>query len=182
MKKTITLLSAVTSIALISCDKPAESNNDAATQSAVNVDLLSSIITDQAPENALSITEVRKTIEIGKEITLTGKVMGDLNPFVEGRAMVLLGDPNIITSCDLRSGDHCKTPWDVCCDEPEVVKASIATIQILDQDGRSLKQGLKGVSGIKELSNLIVTGSIAKGSNDNNLLVNATNIYVQKAE
>jgi len=106
--------------------------------------------------------------------------MGRKEPFIDGRALVVLGDPAVITSCDLRPGDNCPTPWDVCCDDHGDIKASTATIQILDSNGKPLKQGLKGVSGIKELSNIIVTGTIAEGSNTDNLLVNATGIFVKQ--
>ncbi|MBT8044575.1 MAG: hypothetical protein KJO79_06455 [Verrucomicrobiae bacterium] len=178
MKTTIQILSLCSSLLIISCGekKSTDSASDNTSQTGTDIE---SIIVTKEPEAPQSITEVRKHVEVGKKITLSGKVMGSDSPFVPGRALVMLGDPAVITSCDLRPGDSCSTPWDVCCDEPEDVKAAIATIQILDADGKPLKQGIKGVGGIKELSNLVVKGIIAEGSNDDNLLVNATAIYVK---
>ncbi|MGJ8677131.1 MAG: hypothetical protein ACSHX0_06420 [Akkermansiaceae bacterium] len=141
---------------------------------------LETILVSTMPESAESISQIRQSVEVGKDVTLSGKVMGSMEPFIEDRAMVLLGDPAIITSCDLRPGDNCPTPWDVCCDDHDAITASIATIQVLGEDGKPLKQGLKGVNGIKELSNLVVTGTIAEGSNSDNLLINAKSIFVQK--
>lgn len=160
--------------ALVSCgDKTEVSTGETSATSSIE-----SFIVSTAPTSAISITEARQSVEIGKEITLKGKVMGRMDPFVEGRALVTLGDSTKITSCDLRSGDGCPTPWDVCCDDHDVITASIATIQVTDSDGKPLKEGLKGVKGIKELSNLVVTGTIAEGSNADNFLVNATSIFV----
>ena len=83
---------------------------------------------------------------------------------------------------DLIPEDECPTPWDVCCDDPDVITASIATIQVVDDEGRPLKSGLRGVGGMKELSSLVVKGVVAKGSNEKNFLVNATGIHVAMAE
>ena len=105
--------------------------------------------------------------------------MGSKSPFVAGRAMVILGDPDKLTSCDIKHGDRCLTPWDVCCDDHDDIKNFTATIQIVAQDGKLVKAGLKGLKGIQELSQLIITGTVADGSNADNLLINATGIYVQ---
>lgn len=176
MKIKYTLLTLATALALTSCGKEESAQQSGSTSGAAAIE---SIIITKAPANALSIVEVRQAIEIGKEVTMAGKVMGRMDPFIDGRALAVLGDPAAITSCDLRSCDSCATPWDVCCDDVDAIKASTATIQIVDADGRPLKQGLKGISGIKELSNIIVKGTIAEGSNADNLLVNVTAIFVQ---
>ena len=104
--------------------------------------------------------------------------MGNDNPIIQSRALLTLGDPTRIDSCDLKPGDECPTPWDVCCADPDVVRASIATIQVLDEHGKPVKAGLRGVGGLQELSNLIVVGEVAQGSNADNFLVNATGIHV----
>ena len=97
-------------------------------------------------------------------------------------SLLTLGDPARITSCDLIPGDECTTPWDVCCADPDVVTASVATIQVLDEQGKPLKSGLRGLGGLQELSSLIVVGEVAEGSNEKNFLVNATGIHVAMAQ
>ncbi len=176
MKYTTLTLTVCSALALISCGekKATETTGTPATGTS-----LEAVIVPSEPAGALSITEVRKAVEVGKEVTLAGKVMGRKDPFVDGRALVTLGDPAIITSCELRPGDGCPTPWDVCCDDNDAIKAATATIQVVDQDGKPIKQGLKGVHGIKELSKLVVKGTIAEGSSADNLLVNATAIFVK---
>ena len=58
------------------------------------------------------------------------------------------------------------------------MRASIATIQVIDENGKPVKSGLRGLGGLQELSNLIVVGEVAKESNAENFLVNATGIHV----
>ncbi|MBT8036832.1 MAG: hypothetical protein KJO21_04745 [Verrucomicrobiae bacterium] len=175
MKYTTLIL--CSALALASCGEKKSTPDEAAPASAGAT--LETLIVTSSPAGALSITEARKSPEVGKVVTLEGKVMGHVDPFVQGRAMLILGDPAVITSCDLRPGDSCTTPWDVCCDDNDVIKAATTTIQVLDQDGMLIKQGLKGLHGIKELSELVVQGTIAEGSHDDNLLINATKIFVK---
>ncbi|MEO0415671.1 MAG: hypothetical protein AAF226_12045, partial [Verrucomicrobiota bacterium] len=116
----------------------------------------------------------------GREVVLSGEIMGRMDPFIDGRAMVMLGDPTMITPCNRKVGDDCETPWDVCCDLPDVVKKSVATIQLVDSDGGVIKSSLRDYQGMKELDYLTVKGTIAEGSNSENLLINAESFH--KAE
>lgn len=125
----------------------------------------------EAPAGVRQISEVLAEVVPGKEVVLAGEIMGRLRPFVEGRAMVTLGDPTKITPCNRIPGDSCPTPWDNCCTDPDLLKKSIATIQFVDSEGKVIKCGIKGYRKIKELSYLTVKGTIAEGSNPENLLV-----------
>ncbi len=152
-----------------------QSDKETTTQTDTNsADLLEAFYTEEAPADPAQISEVFSDPTPGREIVLAGEVMGRTQPFIDGRAMVVLGDPTKITPCNRIPGDECPTPWDVCCDDPDVIKTSVATIQLLGEDGRPLKAGLQGYRGITELSYLTVKGTIAEGSNDKNLLVNAS--------
>ena len=179
MKYAPILLAACSSILFTSCGKKNETGTSSTT-SEVSSQWLDAVILKSAPADAQSIAQIRSTeLTPGATITLKGKVMGNDSPFVAGQAMVLLGDPDKLTSCDLKPDDSCTQPWDVCCDTPEDKKNFIATIQVVGPDGKLIKQGLKGFQGMKELSHIIVTGTIAEGSNANNLLINATGIFVK---
>lgn len=151
--------------------KNEESN--ATTSKTGGTALLDGYYKEVAPSGAKHISEVFNNPTPGTEVVVQGEVMGRLSPFVDGRAMVVLGDPTKVTPCNRIPGDQCKTPWDNCCDDPDVLKKSITTIQFLDADGKVLKAGLKGYKGIKELSYLTVQGTIADGSNADNLLITA---------
>lgn len=172
------LLPTVTlALASLSSCKP-KASDAAKSSTSENSSSLSRYLLAEPPPNAVSVGQLFANPTPGTEVIVTGEVIGRLDPFVEGRAMVVLGDPSKITPCNRNPDDQCETPWDVCCDDPEVIKKSIATVQIVDNEGRPLKQGLKGLSGLRELSTLTVVGTIAEGSNDDNLLINASGIHV----
>jgi hypothetical protein len=132
-----------------------------------------------APEGeAQPIPLARTTAKPGESIVLEGKIMGVMHPFVEGRAVFVLGDDATISSCDENPEDGCETPWDACCDPDEVLKAGVATIQVLDVEGKVLKEDIKGVNGLKELSKVRIAGTLAEQSNADAMIVNATAIYL----
>lgn len=114
----------------------------------------------------------------GTEVLLTGLIMGAVNPFVEGRAAFILGDEATITPCDAKDDDHCSRPWDTCCDPIAARIAGTVTIQVLDANGHVLKQGLKGVNGLKELSRVTVNGTVADNSTKEAFVVNANAIHI----
>lgn len=157
--------------------------NESETGSAVEVanpasPELDAYFTDQELEGGQNIHKARTTVKPGEEITLKGELMGRENVFVEGRAAFVLGDPTKLTTCDKMPGDNCTTPWDACCDSPELKRVGIASVQILGEDGRVLSSGIKGVSGMKELASIVVKGTVAENSTEENFILNAEQIYV----
>lgn len=140
---------------------------------------ISEFILTDVPEDALDIANLRTTAKPGDEVVFTGNILGSDPVFIENRSVMIVGDPKKLTSCDLRPDDPCTTPWDVCCDDPDMIKASIVTVQLVDAAGKPFKEGLKGLGGMKELSKVIVSGEVAEGSNAENMVVNATGIFVQ---
>jgi hypothetical protein len=158
---------------LSSCDKPAETQAEATP--AVSLD---SYFTASAPADAQPISSVRTSAKPGDSVTLTGLVMGREKPFVEGRAAFILGDPSKITPCNKMPDDHCKTPWDACCDTPEAKREGTATIQLVGEDQRVLKRSIKGEHGLKELSTVTLTGTVDKASTAEALIINATALHV----
>ena len=181
MKPTILFL---TLFALVSCkqETTAPSSTDTTPTAPTTASALNDILLPAAPANPVSITEARKDPTPGKEVTISGDIIGRDTVFVPNRAVLILGDPDVITSCNRNAADGCKTPWDVCCDDPDVVTASIATIQVADADGQLHKSGLKGLGGMKELSQLVVQGTIAEDSGPDNLIINATGIHITSVE
>ena len=178
MKHTLTLLP-ILALALSSCsEKPTESNSSEANAEKTQGSQLSSILTENKPEGAIQINALRKSAKTGESVTVTGKILGASSVLIDNRAIMILGDPNFLTSCDLKEDDHCSTPWDVCCDDVDTINANIVTVQVVDEAGRPLKQGFRGIGGIKELSHITLNGTVAEGSNEKNMLVNASSLYV----
>ncbi len=127
-----------------------------------------------------AIHTARVSVQPGEEITISGRIMGSSRPFVDGRAAFILGDPEILTPCNENPGDDCDSPWDTCCDTPEDKKRATATIQIVDADGRVLKEAVEGVGGLEKLAHVTVTGKVAESSSADVLLINAQAIRTGK--
>ena len=179
MQKTVIakILMWLIAISLLCCES-AEKSNSKTTAPPATASKLDDIVLTDHPEDAITITEARKNPTPGTKVVMSGKVLGNIRPLVESRALVTLGDPNKLISCDLVPGDDCPTPWDVCCADPDVVDASTAVVQVLDEEGKLIREGLRGLAGLKELSLLVVVGEVADASNAENFLVNATGIHV----
>lgn len=175
MKPPIKTLCLLTSLALLACDSGTTTSTNGDTPAAHP---LASVLISDAPANPISVVEARKNPTVGTEVIVSGDIMGKPEVFVPNRAMLTLGDPNVLTTCNRRPGDLCEAPWDVCCDDGEVIKKSIVTIQLLDADGNLIKTGLKGLGDMKELSSLVVKGTVADGSNADNLIINAGAIHI----
>jgi hypothetical protein len=173
-KLSITLLAM---LSLNAC-KPEEAKSTVEV-TAPNPALDAFFVAETLPD-AQSIHLARTTVKPGDTITLKGEVMGRSKVFVDGRAAFILGDPEKLTTCDKMPDDHCETPWDACCDSKELKKIGIASIQILGEDGRVLSHEIKGSHGLKELSSVTVSGVVDQSSTEDNLVINAKQIHVEK--
>jgi hypothetical protein len=177
MKTTTTII--IASVCLLASCKQ-ESGQAAAPTAEKPGAALSEVLAKVPAAEPKAIHTIRKSAEPGDEITISGRIMGHDSPFVDGRAVFILGDPELLTPCNELPGDSCETPWDVCCETPEDKKTGTATIQIVGTDGRVLKEGVEGVGGLVKLAHVTVTGKVAEGSSTDLLLVNATAIRAGK--
>lgn len=139
---------------------------------------LESFLLGSAPENAVPVARARANVRPGEPITLTGQVGGTEQPFTDGHALMVIADSDLVF-CDEMEDDHCPTPWDACCEDPEKLRASRATIQLVDAEGAPVRGSLRGLGGLAELDTVVVQGRVAPGSNTDNLIVNATGIHVR---
>jgi hypothetical protein len=177
MKLTNLSIAVIAMLSLHAC-KNEESKPSAETQ-APDPALAAFFVTETLPD-AQAIHIARTAAKPGDTITLKGEVMGREKVFVDGRAAFILGDPEKLTSCDKNPGDTCETPWDACCDSKELKRIGIALIQILGEDGRVMASELKGVNGLKELSSVTLRGVVDSVSTEDNFVINATQIHVEK--
>ena len=139
-----------------------------------------SLVTTTAPEGALGVVDARAAAKPGEPIVLRGKVGGKMQPISNSAAILVLADLTAITSCDDMPDDPCKTPWDYCCEIPSKIAASTATIQVKGDDDKLVRSSLRGVGDLKELSHLVVSGTVDDASTADALLVNAESIHVKK--
>jgi hypothetical protein len=173
--KPIHLLSA-TILLLAACKETQTTATPSGDASSADKALIETVLKTAPKGEAKPIKDVKATARPGDEVTLTGRIMGNVKPFVEGRAAFIVADSSIITACSDKPGDECETPWDACCDSPEDKKKAIATIQIVNAEGRVLKQGVEGTGGLANLATVNVSGQVADGSGGDVLIVNANAI------
>jgi hypothetical protein len=174
MKRALTLTTLVAlSLAGACRDRKADSP-----PAGTPLDIPPVFVTEVPTGTVTPIPEARKALGPGEEVLLAGMVMGVKRPFVDDRALFVLGDRGTLTPCNARGDDHCPAPWDTCCDPPEARAAGTAAIQVLGKDGEVLPLGLKGVGGLKELSKVTVAGKVAESSTAEAFIVNATAIFV----
>ena len=160
MKCNQALLIPLALVLLAGCSKQTSTSSPAEPSTAGSA--LDKVVGQEVAQTEdMSIVSVKPNAKEGDTITVEGKVMGTLHPFVDHRAVVMIGDESTITSCDLMDDDHCQTPWDACCDAPELRTAGMITVQVVDANGKVVAQGLKGVAGLKELSRVRVRGTVA---------------------
>lgn len=160
-------------------EKDVPSSAASSAQHAAPSEALKQILAASPAGAPKDIHLVRATVHPGDEVTLGGRIMGNEKPFVEGRAVFILGDPTVLTACNEKPGDKCETPWDNCCNTKEEKKVALATIQVVGADGRVLKEDLEGAGGLKKLGRVTVTGKVAEGSTADALVVNATAIRAE---
>lgn len=115
------------------------------------------------------VKDVRDNAADGEEVLVAGRVQD----FVGDRAMFVLIDASL-TPCNEKDGDTCRTPWDYCCDPPEVRKSHKFAVKLADATGAVIKTPLKGT--LHHLDKVVVRGRIAKTA-DGNVTLAAAGIF-----
>ena len=130
------------------------------------------------PQAAKSILQVREESKQGDEVVLVGRIGGDVNPWVEGRAVFSLVDLSARACSDI-PGDNCPTPWDYCCETDKLVKGK-TLIKLVGDDGKPVATDARELLGVKELDTLVVQGK-AQRDDSGNLTILASKIFVRPA-
>ncbi len=130
------------------------------------------------PAAAKSILQVREESQQGDEVVLVGRIGGDVNPWVEGRAAFSLVDLSAKACSDI-PGDNCPTPWDYCCETDKLVKGK-TLIKLVGDDGQPVATDARQLLGVKELDTLVVQGK-AQRDDSGNLTILASKIFVRPA-
>lgn len=128
------------------------------------------------PAAAKSILQVREESKHGDEVVLVGRIGGDVNPWVEGRAAFSLVDVSA-RACNDIPGDSCPTPWDYCCETDKLVKGK-TLIKLVGADGKPVATDARELLGVKELDTLVVQGQ-AQRDDSGNLTILASKIFVR---
>lgn len=159
-------------LTIVSLQDAGEKKQPTATASSMP----SGLFLEKEPEGAKTVEEVKAAAKPGDKVVIRGRIGGSKNPFVEKRAVFTLMGAGL-KACSDDPEDKCKTPWDYCCDTAEAIAKHSATIQVVDAAGAPLRMGLKGANGLKELTEVVIQGTV-KEAKDKVMIVNATAIYV----
>ena len=132
----------------------------------------SDYLATEEPQGAQGIVDARKAVQNNDEVTLVGRIGGDVKPFVEGVAAFTIVD-TALKPCE----DGCETPWDYCCDL-DTLPESKAMVKVVDAEGSTVPSDAKSWLGLKELQTVVVHGR-AKRDEAGNLTVLADKVFVR---
>ncbi|MEM9415092.1 MAG: hypothetical protein AAGA29_06375 [Planctomycetota bacterium] len=135
------------------------------------------LMLSSAPEGAQTILALKETASEGDEVVVHVVVGGKMQPHVDGRASAAIIDAGLDNPCT-GEDDHCQTPWDYCCTPQEEITANLATLQIVDEDGRPLAIDL--ASQFPPMAVLTVRGVVGPRPDPQVLTINATGIYIEQ--
>jgi len=128
------------------------------------------------PQGVESILHVRNESKDGDSVVLVGRIGGDVNPWVEGRAAFSLVDLSA-KACSDTPGDDCPTPWDYCCETDKLAKGK-TLIKFVGGDGNPVPMDARQLLGVKELDTLVVQGT-AQRDESGNLSILASKVFIR---
>ncbi|MAJ46066.1 MAG: hypothetical protein CBC35_02050 [Planctomycetes bacterium TMED75] len=129
------------------------------------------------PEGSVMLADIKASGNVGDKVVVEARVGGRATPFVDGSAMFIAADPRLV-SCDQRPGDHCKIPYDYCCEDPAAMKAGTATIQLVDSNGIPYPVGARGQGGIEPLKTVVISGVISEKNEQGIMVIDGSTIWV----
>ena len=128
----------------------------------------------QEPAGAVEVLDARDEAKDGEPIVLVGRLGGNLNPRIDGRAAFLLVDTRILPSC--AEGDHCEAGCPDCSKE---MLAASTMVKFLGDEGKVLSVDARDLLGIKDESTVVVRG-IASRDATGNLSIAAEGVFVRR--
>ena len=171
----ISLLSMVIAVVVAGCGRQA-STTAIPQPSGPPIDA-SLYLLPQEPGGAQDVIKARKASKDQDEVIVVGRIGGDKNPWVDGRAAFSIVDKSL-KACSDTPGDNCPYPWDYCCETKKLPTAR-ALVKVVDEKGQLLGQDARTLLNVKELQTVVVRGK-AQRDEKGNLTVLATGVYVRK--
>ena len=133
---------------------------------------------DAEPAGAQEVIKVRADAADGDEVVVVGRIGGDVNPWIDGRAAFTIVD-NSLKACSDIPGDSCPTPWDYCC-ATDQLKTGKILVKFVDESGNLIASDAQELLGLNELDTVVIQGTVEK-SEDGAAVLLATAIYVRSA-
>jgi hypothetical protein len=173
MKTNNRLPSALLLALLLAGCQPAEEESPAAPSGPSGMSLL----LESEPPGALSVSEAVSRLQPGDPAVVYGRIGATVDPFIDGFAGFVLGDAGLVYCDEMGDGDHCATPWDACCEDPDKIAAGRASVLFTDATGKPLTIDLPSAYGLAGLDHVVVTGTVAEESTPANLVLHASGFY-----
>jgi hypothetical protein len=127
------------------------------------------------PPAARSVREVVASATDGELVVVSGRVGGAEKVFVDDYAVFTIVDASL-PPCGAGRMDDCATPWDYCCDAPELVAANALSVELV-ADGKLLKAQPRGFHGLDVLKTVVVQGTVSRDAAGNTRVL-ATGLHV----
>ena len=121
------------------------------------------------------IAELKSTAKPGDQVTVKVVIGGRVEPIVSRRAVMTVVDIQQGNKC-YGDDDHCPTPWDYCCDSPDL-PPHLATVQLIDEQSKPLALNL-AAAGFKPGQVLIVRGAVGPRPDPEALIIHATGLFI----
>ncbi|NUM34959.1 MAG: hypothetical protein HUU50_10475 [Candidatus Brocadiae bacterium] len=174
----LSILILVSIFIFMGCDQKQATETLAAPTSSIP----SSILLKSKPDGSISIIQARASVQPGAKIVISGEIGGRKNDtFGTTFSTFFLADPDSIINCFKKHEGEtgCPTPWDYCCEPKEKVLNSIALVQYKSPEtGKIHNHPFKGWQGLKELSQVTITGTVDSASSSKSLIINLEGIYI----
>lgn len=131
------------------------------------------------PAEAPGLLEGLATAAPGDTVLVSGRVGGMRDPLSSDFALFVLADESL-EFCDEMADDHCKSPWDACCEPPEKIAAARAVVQFVDASGEPLAVNLGESVGLAANDHVIIRGRLAPDAGDGNRVILAEGVAIQR--
>lgn len=179
MKNTVLSLTVLGMMFVVGCveEQPVEKTSDTTGSSSESTATDSNYILAEEPDGAEGVIAVREAAKDGDEILITGRIGGELKPFVDGFVAFSIVDDSLKACSDIE-GDLCQTPWDYCC-ETEKLPGAMTLVKFVDADGQLIEGSARDMLNVSELTTVVVKGK-AQRDDAGNLVVLADSVYVKK--
>jgi hypothetical protein len=124
-------------------------------------------LVSQPPGPAAGVRQTLVSAKEGQAVVVHGRIGGRSEP--------LNARSPVFTIIDL-SLEACAGCADACSVSPEELRGNIASVMIVDAEGRAVKDN-PIAAGLKAQDEVIVAGTVAPGSGDGSLIIMATSIH-----
>ena len=155
------------------------SASNASTQTATSASSIdgSQFVLTEEPDGAVGVIEARESAEDGDELVLVGRIGGEANPWIEGRAAFTLLDPSMLVvdeSVGMAEGQLCTAD---CCATERL--ACTTLVKFVDATGALVAVDARKLLGVSQDDMVVVKGT-AKRDESGNFQLLATGLHVRK--